>query len=57
MYVYVIVSHFSVYSGIVKDPKRDVDQSLVLGAHSGSAFLYFYSDKLYKDKGFRIKYR
>lgn len=47
----------AVLSGIVKDPKRDVDQSLVLGAHSGSAFLYFYSDKLYKDKGFRIKYR
>ena len=46
------------YSGIIKDPKRrNFDQSLMLRANSGSAFLYFYSDKFYNEKGFKIKYR
>ena len=29
----------------------------MLRANSGSALLYFYSDKLYNEKGFKIKYR
>ena len=46
------------YSGIIKDPKRgNFEQSLMLRANSGSALLYFYSDKLYNEKGFKIKYR
>ncbi|XP_044169184.1 attractin-like protein 1 isoform X2 [Acropora millepora] len=47
----------AVLSGIIKDPKRgNFEQSLMLRANSGSALLYFYSDKLYNEKGFKIKY-
>ncbi|KAK2572510.1 Attractin-like protein 1 [Acropora cervicornis] len=48
----------AVLSGIIKDPKRgNFEQSLMLRANSGSALLYFYSDKFYNEKGFKIKYR
>ena len=49
-----------IHSGYIKDTTREKyanGQGLKLQAKSGSAFLYFYSDKHYDENGFRIKYR
>ena len=47
-------------SGVIKDTTKEKyadGQVHKLQAKSGSAFLYFYSDKHYVENGFRIKYR
>ena len=47
-----------IHSGIIRDTTRgDYEPVVKLKAISGSAFLYFYSDKHYVEEGFRIKYR